>query len=168
MTQHTEAEDFRLLIKQSYAPSYAKNGDKPLDKATLIRVAGIANAYEFHDAVNECLTAAADGLSFEEAFTCMNDVPENLKGTDAIDVLMDKIALVWINGMNGPSSIGTEEGEAKTKLIKESTDIFAANLGYELHELAVGDVSKVLSFNDSLVLTIFWHVSLASLLHSAV
>ena len=125
-----ELEDFRLLIKLSYASSYIKDGDMPLDRATLIRLASLANAYEFHDTVNECLSAAGEGLSFEEAITCINDLPENLKGTDAAKGLMIKALQALVKGLNDPSSIeGMEEGEVKEGVLEKGADALARYIG---------------------------------------
>ena len=127
---YTERQDFHLLIKLSYAPSYITDGDEPLDRATLIRLASLANAYEFHDAVKECLTAAGDGLSFQEAITCINDLPENLKGTNTADGLIEKVVGALVKGLNDPFSIvGIGQKEAKEEMLEKGADALASYLG---------------------------------------
>ena len=50
-------EDFHLLVKLSYTLSYTKDDDKALDKAVLLRLILLADAYEFKSCLKQCAEA---------------------------------------------------------------------------------------------------------------
>lgn len=127
---HTALHDYQLLIKLSYASSYIKDGDVPLDRATLIRLASLAEAHEFRDAVTECMAAAGDGLDFEEAIACINDdLPDNLCDLAATKTFRDKAMKVLLEGLSKPSSLKIKEAEEREKLLKEGSDALAIFIG---------------------------------------
>jgi hypothetical protein len=47
-----------------------------LDRATRLRLAELADALEFADAVGECLKSLGDGLTLKSAITCLDEIPE--------------------------------------------------------------------------------------------
>lgn len=53
-------EDFRLLIKLSCGASYVQEGDVRLPVAIRLRLAFLANAFEFVDCVQECLQSLSE------------------------------------------------------------------------------------------------------------
>ena len=144
------------MVRLSYLPSYTKDGDKALDKSTLIRLASMANAHEFHDAVNECLTAVGKGLSFEEAVTCLDELPQNLRHIDATKLLLEKAREVLVKGLGDPSILGLEEEEeAREDMLKKGADALATYLGpvSKLFEPVIeGKKDSTPVFGDALIL----------------
>lgn len=125
---YTDAEDFRLLVKLSYTNSYIRNGGKRLDKSTLVRLASMANAYEFRDAVKECMIAIGDDLEFEDAITCIDYLPENLRGLDLTQSLANKAIAVLKRGLEDPDWIRSDNSN-KPELLKKGTEALAKFLG---------------------------------------
>lgn len=59
--------------------SYIMDGGNLLDRATLLRLAELADALEFGDAVGEYLKSLGHGLTLESAITCPDEIPERLR-----------------------------------------------------------------------------------------
>ena len=84
-------EDMKLLIKLCYSGSYTKNGEELLDRSTRMRLAFLGNAFEMQECVWECLTSLADDLTPGNVLTAMKDVPEELRGHEAMAGVTKKI-----------------------------------------------------------------------------
>lgn len=88
-------EDFRLLIKLSCGLSYVQEGDVRLPMTIRLRLAFLANAFEFVDCVQECLQSLSeDELTPEEACSLPNEIPQELWEHDAAMGIRSKIIKV--------------------------------------------------------------------------
>lgn len=62
-------DDFKLLLKLSCGVSYIQEGEMRLPKTMRLRLAFLANAFEFVDCVQECLQSLSEEeLTLEDAF----------------------------------------------------------------------------------------------------
>jgi hypothetical protein len=127
------AADFKLLLKLTYGPTYTRGDDGVLlDKATRLRLAVLADAYEMTDCVNECLLSLADGISLEEATTCLDCVPYELRHQPAVKALKDKLISVVAQGIeahSGPVLGGLGAAPVHQALVANAVDELAAWLG---------------------------------------
>ena len=68
-------EDFRLLIKLSCGLSYVQEGDVRLPQAIRLRLAFLANAFEFVECVQECLLSfSEEDLTLDDALILRNEM----------------------------------------------------------------------------------------------
>ena len=85
-------EDFRLLIKLSCGSSYVQEGDVRLPIAMRLRLAFLADAFEFVDCVQECpQSLKEEGLGLEDACNLLDEMPKGLWGHEAAMALRNKI-----------------------------------------------------------------------------
>jgi hypothetical protein len=55
--------DFKLLLELSYGGSYTRDDEGDLlDRKWRLRLAFMANAFEFSDCINQCLESLVEGL----------------------------------------------------------------------------------------------------------
>lgn len=117
----------------TYTDTYTEIGRKIVDRATRLRLAELADAFEFEDCVNECLSSLGRDLTLESAITALDDIPEHLRQHSAIDDLkelvqsaliieIDKLATVYnMKGRNYP--------EAERELLSKAGAVLAELLG---------------------------------------
>lgn len=72
-------EDLKLLIKLSCSLSYVEDSGVRLSNSTRLRLAFMANAFEFVDCVQECLQSLSEEkLTLEDASSLLDEMPEEL------------------------------------------------------------------------------------------
>lgn len=93
-------EDFKLLLKQSYGASYLVDEEtgQRFDTVTCLRLLHLANAFEFHDCLKECLVSLGEGLVFEEAFSILDELAEELESHEGMKKLKLKVFEVLAAG----------------------------------------------------------------------
>jgi hypothetical protein len=113
--------------------SYTENGDRILDRATRLRLAELADAFEFEDCVSECLESLGRGLTLEAAITALDDIPEQLRQHDAIDDLEELVQTALIKEIDKLARIynmeGRDQPEAERELLRKAGDALAKMLG---------------------------------------
>jgi len=92
--------------------SYTENGGRILGRATRLRLAELADAFEFEDCVSECLESLGRGLTLEAAITALDDIPEQLRQHDAIDDLEELVQTALIKEIDKLARIYNMEGRA--------------------------------------------------------
>ena len=152
-------EDLSLLIKLSYCPSYVKDGAKLLQQDVLLRLAAIANAYEFVECLQECMNHVASSLTLEQAMTIMEELPFSLLELDLAKKIRSSAMQKLSRGLDIPYDEGRPEREA---LLTKAADALTKYLG-PIRDLftpqAILSKWSAIHFTECLILDPFVKVS---------
>ena len=113
-------EDMKLLIKLCYSGSYTNDGEKLIDRTTRMRLAFLGNAFEIKSCVWECLRSPIDDLNPTNALTTLDDVPEELRGHEAmarVTVKIIEILAVMIDEWTPSDPPAATDKETKQKIV---------------------------------------------------
>lgn len=97
-------DDMRLLLRLTYGPTYTSDAGVLLDLSTRLRLAVLGNALEFVDCVEECLRSVVTNLTFIEALTCLDEIPEELRPHAAIAGLPTAVIRVIVSKVEKTAS----------------------------------------------------------------
>jgi hypothetical protein len=108
MGNEQEVLDLQLLLKLSYSGSYTRDGDHLLNMEIRMRLAILANAYEFRECVDEVFLSFVKRSTPGKALSCLLNMPEELRNrpgmagfaTSVIEDLKGQAR----NGRNGRAS----------------------------------------------------------------
>jgi hypothetical protein len=132
--------DLKLLLKLNYTSSFIRDEGVLLPRATRLRLLVLANAFEIDDYVRECLESLGEGLALEEAINCLAEIPEEVRGHEAMEKLrlqVIKSLVAGIDEVKGGDDADSDDWddeeaelseEAKEKL-KAAGDALAEALG---------------------------------------
>jgi len=93
-------QDMKLLIKQCYSGSYIQDEEELLDLRTRMRLAFLGNAFEMQECVWECLESLKEGLTLTDAVTVLQEVPEELRGHEAMACVTEKVVAILSKALN--------------------------------------------------------------------
>jgi hypothetical protein len=112
-------DDLKLLLKQCYGASYLVDEEtgQRLDNTTCLRLVHLANAFEFHDCLKECLESLGNGLGFEEAFTILDELPDELEVHEGMKKL--KLKVIGVLAAGAQQLGETIKGEEERKELKD-------------------------------------------------
>jgi hypothetical protein len=102
---------FKLLLELSYAPSYTHDDQgAELDRDTRLRLALMANEYEFNACINECVASLREGLELEEQILCLGVELSALQGRECLKEWKATMSEAVAAGGLGPVRGFFEEG----------------------------------------------------------
>ena len=104
--------DLKLLLKLIYSSSFSHEEGMLLPKATRLRLLVLASAFEIDDCVNDCLESLGKRLMLEEAITLCEDVPEEVRGHEAMKELLLQAVKTLTAGIDKlKGEVGEEEAD---------------------------------------------------------
>lgn len=96
-------DDLKLLVKQSYGASYIIDEEtgQQLEKETRLRLLLLANAFELHGCLMQCMESLGEGIGFEEALDLLDELPEELGAHEEMTKLKVNVIEYWQRGRSG-------------------------------------------------------------------
>jgi hypothetical protein len=117
-----DLKSFKQLLELSYTGSYIHDSDGvPLDRETRLRIAMVANEFEFGRAIDECVASLREGLTLEEEILCLEEeIPAGLQARPVVLQWKSKVLESIVGGELGPVHHFFEEAREWTDEVDES------------------------------------------------